>query len=79
MTTISSTASTISTATIEAIRSAAEAREALGQAATHQQLDDGRQQVQFYDRAAGRLLVGTGATVAAAVARVRQQHGGPPT
>jgi hypothetical protein len=65
-----------STTITEAIRAGAEARAALGQAATYALLPDGTHQVQLFDRAAGKLLVGTGATVAEAVANARQ-HGGP--
>jgi hypothetical protein len=61
------------TSTVEA--GAAEAHSLLGQAAQHQQLDDGRHQVQLYDHAAGKLRVGIGATVAEAVRQVRQQGG----
>ena len=68
-----------SPSTAEAIRSGAEARSLLGQAAHHELLLDGRHRVSIFDRSAGRLLVGIGATVAEAVAQVRQQHGGPPT
>jgi hypothetical protein len=73
MTTISSTASTISTGIIEAIRAGAEARALLGQCATHALLPDGTHKVQLYDRAAGKLLVGTGVTVSEAVAKIREE------
>ncbi|MGA2065810.1 MAG: hypothetical protein ABSG86_12615 [Thermoguttaceae bacterium] len=63
--------------TSTAIRAAAEARSLLGQAAHHEMLPDGPHKVSLYDRTARRLLVGIGATVAEAVANVRQQQGGP--
>jgi hypothetical protein len=63
-----STASTTTTA----ISSAAIVREALGQAAQYQRLEDGRHRVQLYDRAAGRLLVGEGRTVAEAVRQIKE-------
>jgi hypothetical protein len=64
-------------ATLAGIRAGAEARAALGQAAHHELTPDGRHQVSIFDRAAGRLLVGTGATLAEAIGQVRGEHGGP--
>jgi hypothetical protein len=55
------------------ISAAAQARAALGQAAQYTQLPGGSHRVAVYDRAAGRLLVGTGATVAEAIVNVRQE------
>ena len=51
----------------------AEARAALGQAAQYAPLPDGRHRVSIYDRSAGRLLVGTGATVSEAIANARKE------
>jgi hypothetical protein len=69
---------TISTTTA-AISYAAQARSLLGQAAHHELLPDGQHKVSLYDRAAHRLVVGVGATVAQAVAQVQRQYGGPQT
>jgi hypothetical protein len=61
--------------TTEAIRATAEVRAALGQAAHHELMPDGWHRVTIYDRAALKLRVGVGATVAEAVRQVRQQGG----
>jgi hypothetical protein len=63
-------------ARLAAIADAAQARKLLGQAAQHAMLPDGRHQVQLYDRAAGRLRIGTGATVAEAIRNMRMEASG---
>ena len=55
------------------IVAAAQARTLLGQAAQHQLLADARHRVQVFDRTAGRLLVGTGATVSEAIANMSKE------
>jgi hypothetical protein len=67
------------TTTVAAIRAAAEARSLLGQAATHELLPDGRHRVAIYDRTAGKLLIGVGASVAQAVENLTRERGGPQT
>jgi hypothetical protein len=61
--------------TAAAISAAAQARALLGQAAHHELMPDGWHRVTIYDRAALKLRVGVGATVAEAVRQVRQQGG----
>ena len=58
-------------ARIAAICDGARVREALGQAATHRRLPDGRHEVSLYDRAAGRLCTWTGRTLTAAIRRAK--------
>ncbi|MGA2034438.1 MAG: hypothetical protein ABSG68_19505 [Thermoguttaceae bacterium] len=58
---------------VAAIRAGAEVRAALGQAAQYAPLPDGRHRVSIYDRSAGRLLVGTGATLSEAIQNVREE------
>jgi hypothetical protein len=67
-----STVTTVSTARaarIQAIRQGAEVRQALGQAATHELLSDGRHVVRLRGR------VGAGQSVAAAIANIREEPG----
>jgi hypothetical protein len=69
---MSDTTTTTTAPDAAAISAAAEARSLLGQCAHHELLPDGTHRVQLYDRAAGKLLIGTGRTVAAAVGNLRQ-------
>ena len=65
------TTDTARSARIEAIRNGAVVRAALGQAAHHELLLDGRHHVSVFDQARGRLREGTGATVAEAIAQIQ--------
>jgi hypothetical protein len=60
-------------AAVAGIRVAAEVRAALGQAGHHELLPGGQHKVALFDRAAGKLRGGVGATVAAAVANAREE------
>jgi hypothetical protein len=60
-------------ARVQSIQDAAQARQALGQAAHHDLLPDGRHRVRLYDRHRGRLLVGIVTTVAEAISNISKE------
>ncbi len=62
-------------ARIEAIRDAAITRAALGQAAHHELLPDGRHQVRLFDRSAGIMREWSGDTLDDAIAAARAGKG----
>jgi hypothetical protein len=59
---------------IDSIRDAAITCRALGQAATHRRAPDGRHEVAMFDRAAGRLRVYRGKTLAEALDRAKRRE-----
>jgi hypothetical protein len=59
-------------ARVEAIRDAALARAALGQAAVHRRLADGEHEIGIYDRRRGQLRQHVAATLAEAIAMFRR-------